>query len=97
MFGAVFGHHFGDLIVHLVGHADGLLLFLFGELAQYLGLDRTLGRECFHNRLGLKADHRFRQHRMKDPARSGPRGASFFYLESEEFESPDVSLFPILS
>ena len=50
----------------------GCLLYT-SDAADDLGLDRSLGREGFHDRLRLELDHRLGQHRVENPTGSGPR------------------------
>ena len=96
MLGAVLLHHLGQLVVHVLSNPGSSFLFLRGLASDDLGLDRTHCREGLHDGLGLELDRTLHQDGVEHTTRTRPRLGSLFVVQTQQLQTLDVGVKPIL-
>ena len=97
MFSAVLRHDFRQLVVHVVFNVRRNFFHLWRFFADEFATHRPLGWERLGDCLSLEAHNGFCNHWVEHTTRAVPRFCAFFYLETEEFQTINVCLLPILA
>ena len=97
MLGAVFLHHIGQLVVHVILDTDSRCFLGWGFFTNNLRFDRASSRERAHHGLGLELDQRLGQHRVVHTASAFPWLTALLDLHAKQLKSIDISLHPVLA